>query len=93
VESATAEGLGDLQHVDAAIVCGIEDDRFPLLDLAVDRTGIDAFEIVRRLKSGSPPVYVNEARLHQGVLVLNPLALEDCQIEPLIQRLRAVLSA
>jgi hypothetical protein len=38
-------------------------------------------------------VYVNEARLHQGVLVLNPLALEDCQIEPLIQRLRAVLSA
>jgi hypothetical protein len=88
-----ADGVGDLPEVRAAIVGGIEEDRFPLLELALDQTRVDAFEIDRRLKSGSPPVYVNEARLHQGVLVLNPLALEECQIDPLIQRLRTVLTA
>jgi 6-phosphogluconolactonase (cycloisomerase 2 family) len=41
--------------------------------------------------AGSPAVYVNEARLHQGVLVLNPMALDECELQPLIERLRAVL--
>jgi D-glucosaminate-6-phosphate ammonia-lyase len=90
---SVADGLGGVPGVHAAIVGGIEEDRFPLLEVALDQTRMDAFEIDRRLKAGSPPVHVNEGRLHQGVLVLNPLALEDCEIEPLVQRLRAVLSA
>jgi L-seryl-tRNA(Ser) seleniumtransferase len=83
------DGLRDIPGVGLKIVGGIDEDCFPVLELTV---GAHAFEIDLQLKTGSPPVYVNEARLHQGILVLNPLALEDGQIESLIHRLRAVLS-
>ena len=52
----------------------------------------DAFEINRQLKTGTPAVYVNESRLHEGVLVLNPLGLEESLVEPLLLRLCAVMS-
>ena len=90
-----ADALAGVPGVRAAIVGGIEEDRIPVLELALDdaRLRLTAFEVNQKLKTGSPQVYVNEASLHQGVLVLNPLALEECQLEPLILRLRAVLSA
>jgi L-seryl-tRNA(Ser) seleniumtransferase len=89
---SVGDGLRDVKGVEATIVGGVDEDRFPVLELALDQTRMNAFDIDQKLKTGSPPVYVNEARLHQGVLVVNPLALEECQIEPLIQRLHAILS-
>ena len=40
---------------------------------------------------GSPVVYVNEARLYEGVLVLLAFGLDDAAVAVLIERLRAVL--
>src|SRR5438477_5766298 len=81
-----ADALAGVPGVRAAIVGGIEEDRIPVLELALDDAclRLTAFEVNQKLKTGSPQVYVNEARLHQGVLVLNPLALEEDQLEPLI---------
>jgi hypothetical protein len=54
--------------------------------------GLTAFEVDRRLRAGSPPVYVNEGRLHEGVLVLLALGLDDAGVPVLLERLRAVLA-
>jgi L-seryl-tRNA(Ser) seleniumtransferase len=88
-----ADGIADSPGLHATIVGNPDEDRIPLLELAVDeaRLGRTAFEITRRLRCGSPSVYLNEGRLHEGVLLLNPLGLEDRLVEALIERLRAVV--
>jgi len=90
-----ADGLANVPDVRTTILGGVDEDRFPVLELAVDEValGVSAFEITRRLRCGTPSVYVNESRLHQGVLVLHPIGLEDGLLQPLTQRLRAVVSA
>jgi L-seryl-tRNA(Ser) seleniumtransferase len=89
------DGLAHTPGVRATIVGGADEDRFPVLEVALDEhsLGSTAFEITRRLKSGTPSVYVNEGRLHEGVLVLSAIGLEERLIEPLTERLRAVVSA
>jgi L-seryl-tRNA(Ser) seleniumtransferase len=88
---SVADGLADTPGVHAAILGGLAEDRFPVLELTLDeaRLGLTAFEISRRLRSGSPAVYVNENRLHNGVLTLHAIGLEEHLIDPLIQRLHA----
>jgi L-seryl-tRNA(Ser) seleniumtransferase len=90
-----ADSLAALPAVCPTIVGGIADDRFPVLELATDeqRVGTTAFHLSRQLRSGTPAVYVNESRLNEGVLVLHAIGLEERLIEPLIERLRAVLDA
>jgi hypothetical protein len=82
-----------VRGVKAHLVGGIDEDRFPMLELALDEAGlgVTAFEVSRRLRAGTPAVYVNENRLQQGVLVLHAMGLEQSLIEPLTERLREVL--
>jgi L-seryl-tRNA(Ser) seleniumtransferase len=91
---SVADDLADVPGIRTMIVGAVDQDRFPLLELAIDeaRVGASAFEISRRLRCGSPSVYVNEGRLHEGVLVLHGIGLEERLIQPLTARLRAVLS-
>lgn len=92
--TTVADGLADLPGVEAEVIGTPDEDRFPKLDVRVDeiRLGLTAFEANRRLKTGSPAVYVNEGSLHQGALVLLPLGLDDSSVAPLVARLRAVLA-
>jgi D-glucosaminate-6-phosphate ammonia-lyase len=66
----------------------------PVLEIAVDerRLGRTAFEICRRLREGSPPVYVGHGKLADGILVIRPTCLGDEQIAPLVRQLVAELS-
>jgi L-seryl-tRNA(Ser) seleniumtransferase len=90
---SVAEGLLAVRGVKTHLVGGAEEDRFPMLELALDEAalGATAFEVSRRLRSGTPAVYVNENRLQEGVLILHALGLEERLIEPLTQRLLVVL--
>ncbi len=90
---SVADGLEDVRGVKARLSGGIEEDRFPTLELALDETGLGltAFDVSRRLRAGTPAVYVNENRLQEGVLVLHAPGLDELLIEPLVQRLREVL--
>jgi L-seryl-tRNA(Ser) seleniumtransferase len=66
----------------------------PILEIVVEaRVGKTAFEICRRLRAGSPPVYVGHGKLDAGVLVVNPLCLAVEQIEVLSKRLVEELAA
>lgn len=65
----------------------------PMLEIAIDeaRLGHSAFEVCRRLRIGSPPVYVGHSLLEQRTLVIDPLHLDDARTSKLIRRLREEL--
>lgn len=67
----------------------------PKLEIAIDEAqlGCSALEVCRRLRRGSPPVYVGHALLEQGTLVIDPLHLDDVSTSKLIRRLRQELDA
>ncbi len=66
----------------------------PLLEIAVDEKalGRSAVEVSRRLRLGDPPVYVDQFRLREGRLIVNPLHLDPARARVLVRRLREELS-
>ena len=70
-------------------------ESLPLLEVTLDEValGRTAVEVCRRLRRGSPPIYVGHGRLAQGKLLVNPLCLSDEQVPVLATRLRQELSA
>ena len=81
-------------HCECAIKEPTSSDRWALLEIAVDEASVghDAFEVCRRLRAGSPPVYVGHGKLAEGVLVVNPLCLDEAQTKQLASRLKEELS-
>jgi len=75
-------------------ILGDEDGQsIPRLEIALSgRNARDrAFDICRRLRRGTPPIYVGHGQLEQGVLVVHPLHLNEEQTEIVRQRLFEVL--
>jgi len=65
----------------------------PTLVISIpDSSSDSALEVCRRLRQGSPPVYVGHGRLHQGALVINPTCLTAEDANVLVQRLREELA-
>lgn len=69
-------------------------ESIPLLEISLDeqRLGSTAFEVCRRLRQGTPPVYVGHGQLDLGRLVINPLHLNEARTEILIRRLSEELT-
>lgn len=66
----------------------VSQERWPLLDIHIDEEEVgSAFEVCQRLRQGSPPVYINHARLHEGILTITPLCLTAEQVPVLARRL------
>jgi D-glucosaminate-6-phosphate ammonia-lyase len=88
------DGLTGLPHVRPAFV-GPATRAVPAvqIDLDEDALGRTAFDIIAQLLDGTPRVAVNEGRARVGGLLINPLALAEADIAPLVGRLRAVLGA
>jgi len=82
---------------DLPVACQIIDkgdgESLPILEIALDeaRLGTTAFEICRRLRQGTPPVYVSHGRLAEGILVINPLCLTAERTASLLVRLQEEL--
>lgn len=53
--------------------------QLPLLEISLhgQSTGHSAFDICRRLRNGSPPIYVSHGQLDQGKLMINPLCFSE----------------
>ena len=68
-------------------------DRWSILEIEIDAAalGRDAFEVCRRLRTGTPPVFVGHGKLQQGILTVNPLCLNEEQTGQLAARLAAEL--
>ncbi len=48
---------------------------------------------VRAMRSGAPRIFLGEELLGEAALVVNPMHLEDEEVEPLVGRLSSVLRA
>lgn len=85
----------DLQGVPAScrIVDREEGEGFAVLEITLDEKvlGRTAFDVCRRLRKGTPPIYVGHGRLHQGKLLVHPMHLDDASTEVLARRLREEL--
>ncbi len=65
----------------------------PLLEIVVgDRHHVSALDVCRNLRQGKPPIYVGHHKLHEGILVINPLCLSDERADLVGDRMREELS-
>jgi len=88
--ASALEGL----PVRCRLVVPADGQSLPLLEVALDEAlGRPALEVCRALRRGRPAVHVGQGRLAEGVLVLNPLHLNDERTAALVRRLRAELGA
>lgn len=84
----------ELANVNATcyLIVPENNERWPQLEIQIDETAVgNAFEICQKLRQGSPPIYVGHARLHEGMLTINPLCLTADYVRVLAQRLCEVL--
>jgi D-glucosaminate-6-phosphate ammonia-lyase len=86
-----AAGLAELEGVQTRLHGSLDEDRFPTLDVRLASPQA-AFDVTRLLKTGTPAVYVNEGGLHEGVLVLHAMSLDDRSTDTLIEQLRLALT-
>jgi len=87
---------GELEQANVNAVCTLVipecSERWPLLEIQIEEDKVGtAFDVCRKLRQGTPAVYVGHARLHAGLLTVNPLCLRADQVSVLAQRLCDVL--
>ena len=87
------DGLQGLPNIEAHTKVSSHPEVYPVLEVQLKESalGKTAFEVSRKLKNGDPPVYVNETHLEEGVLVINPLNLNEEQAAIVARRLLEVL--
>lgn len=75
-------------HATCYLATPINGERWPLLDIHIDEDAVGtAFDVCQRLRQGSPSIYVNHARLQEGILTINPLCLTAEHAQALAARL------
>ncbi len=85
--NSIASALAD-QPAECRIVESAGGERL-VLEITLDESklGLSAVEVCRRLRNGSPPVYVGHGRLAFGQLIVNPMCLDRISVEALTRRL------
>ena len=61
----------------------------PILEIVVDekQLGRTAMDVCHRLRAGSPPCYVGHSRLGEGMLIINPMHLDEKNAAELARRI------
>lgn len=80
----------ELANVNASsyLVTPEGNERWPSLEIHIDESVLgSAFEVCRKLRQGSPPIYVGHAQLDEGILTVNPLCLTEDYARVLAERL------
>jgi D-glucosaminate-6-phosphate ammonia-lyase len=88
-----AEALTDAPHVSIRILPASETGRVPLLELTLKEStlGRTAWDVSRELQRGDTPLHLHERRASEGILTVNPAALQDGDVEIIIARLKIIL--
>ena len=81
---------GGLSAIDGAEVTVSETGAIP--SVHVKLSTIDGMTMTRKLNAHDPGVHVSASRVHEDVLVLNPVCLREGDIPKLIDAFKAALS-
>ena len=84
-----AEKLNDSQ-VDCRLIDSPDGERLPILEITLHDPN-SAFEVCRSLRAGTPPIFVGHGKLSEGVLVINPICLDDEAASLIGERLRSIV--
>ncbi len=70
-------------------------ENLPWLEITLDEASLrrSAFEVCRSLRNGTPGVYVGHWGLEQGQLIVNPLHLNESDVNTLVRRLSEELQS
>jgi hypothetical protein len=49
-------------------------------------------QVVRKLREKSPPIYLDETRLEESILEVNPYNLSEDDLEEIAERIRSIVS-
>jgi L-seryl-tRNA(Ser) seleniumtransferase len=91
--STVADSLSGAK-VNCRMLEPLTQDCWPVLEITVDCSalGVSAMDVCRALRTGTPPVYVGHAGLHEGRLQINPVCLQEAALPSLTRRLMDELS-
>jgi len=84
---AIAKGLSGIAGAHVEIADG---GAIPSVHVKFD--SIDGMTLTKRLNANQPSVHVNASRVHEDVLVLNPVCLREGDVEKLVQAFTAVVA-
>jgi D-glucosaminate-6-phosphate ammonia-lyase len=82
-----SEGLRSIPEVEVTV-----SDGGAIPSLHVKLEGVDGLALTQHLNAQSPAVHVNASRVHEDVLVLNPVCLREGDIPKLIEAFKAARS-
>ena len=87
------EGVAGVPHIQTRLVSAVETGRDPLLEIRLDETalGRSAYAVSLALQDGDPPVHLGERRAPEGLLIVNPVGLQEGEADVVATRLCAVL--
>lgn len=83
---AVAEGLRAIAGADVTVNDG---GAIPSIHVRFD--GVDGMTLTKKLNAHAPAVHVNASRVHEDVLVLNPVCLREGDVERLVDAFRDVI--
>jgi L-seryl-tRNA(Ser) seleniumtransferase len=81
----------------ASVTCRVvrprDEEGFPVLHVILREQppARTALEVCRRLRQGTPPIYVGHRLLHEGTLIVHPMHLDERAADTLAGRLREEL--
>ncbi len=89
-----SRALTTVDGVEATVITAKETGRRALLNLRLDQATLDrsCFDISNALKSGTPPIQLDESGIREGVLTVDPACLNLADEPVLIERLIAVMT-
>lgn len=88
-----ASYLGEIDGLDAQI-CDSDETRVvttALVSVNERVAGVNATELIHRLRDENPRIYVDESQHERGVFRLNPKCLTDEELDHVVDRIRANL--
>lgn len=86
-------GLGNLSTATAVLTGGASIDEVPSVELTLNKgSPLGALELVVALQNGTPQIQVDPAWCDRGMIVINPMCLQDGEAEMVARAIRLALA-
>ena len=87
------QGLNTCNHIRLSVQSSNNRYAIPILQIQIDEksVGKSALEIAAELNHGNPPVYLGEKHIFEGILLVNPINLNEEAADEIVRRLTDIL--
>ncbi|EDP60952.1 Selenocysteine synthase (seryl-tRNASer selenium transferase)-like protein [alpha proteobacterium BAL199] len=87
------DALTGIRHATVTLIRGRHGATAPTVHLTLDEAaaGMTALDLVRRLQDGEPSVHANPSRVHDGLVLFSPVALQTGDERVIAEQVRAIL--